>query len=286
MHIAEALAQARAAGVDRLDAQWLLGHHLRRDRAWLLAHDDELLPDALAADWQALVARRAGGEPLAYIAGEREFCGLRLRVSPAVLVPRPETEDMVRWALELLADTPSGPVLDLGTGSGAIALALKHARPALDVHASDASGDALAVASANSQALKLSITLHHGPWWQAVPGLRPALAVSNPPYVAPGDSHLAALRHEPLQALVPTGDAGAGLSDLHRLIDGAGDHLLPGAWLLLEHGHDQAEAVRERLLAAGFEAVSTRADLAGLPRCSAGRRPLAHTFELSRSSKA
>jgi release factor glutamine methyltransferase len=286
MHIAEALAQARAAGVDRLDAQWLLGHRLQRDRAWLLAHDDALLPHALATAWPALLARRAAGEPVAYIVGEREFCGLRLRVSPAVLVPRPETEDLVRWALELLAEAPTGPVLDLGTGSGAIALALKHRRPALEVHASDASNAALAVAGANAQALGLAIKLHHGPWWQAVPGLKMALAVSNPPYVAPGDDHLSALRHEPLQALVPAGDAGAGLADLQRLIDGAGAHLLPGGWLLLEHGHEQAEAVRERLLSTGFEAVATRTDLAGLPRCSAGRRPLAHTFELSRSSKA
>lgn len=286
MQIAEALALARAAGVDRLDAQWLLGHHLQRDRAWLLAHDDELLPDTLATAWPALLARRAAGEPLAYIVGEREFCGLRLQVSPAVLVPRPETEDLVRWALELLADAPAGPVLDLGTGSGAIALTLKHVRPALDVHASDDSGDALAVAQANARALGLALTWHAGPWWQAAPGLRCALAVSNPPYVAPGDSHLAALHYEPIQALVPAGDDGAGLSDLLRLIDGAEAHLLPGAWLLLEHGHDQADAVRKRLQAAGFEAVATRTDLAGLPRCSAGRRPLAHTFELSGSSKA
>jgi release factor glutamine methyltransferase len=276
LRIADALALARAAGVERLDAQWLLGHHLQRDRAWLLAHDDAPLPDALAASWPALLARRAGGEPLAYLLGEREFCGLRLAVSPAVLVPRPETEDLVRWALELLdadAALPAGPVLDLGTGSGAIALALKRARPALTVHASDASGDALAVARANAQRLGLPIHWHAGAWWQAVPGLQVALAVSNPPYVAPADPHLAALRHEPLQALVPAGDDGQGLADLHRLIDGAPDHLLAGGWLLLEHGHDQGVAVRTRLLEAGFADVSTRADLAGMPRCSAGRRP-------------
>lgn len=277
LRIADALAQARAAGVPRLDAQWLLGHHLRHSRAWLLAHDDTPLPAELAAAWHSLLARRAAGEPLAYLVGEREFCGLRLAVSPAVLVPRPETEDLVRWALELLATAPVGPVLDLGTGSGAIALAVKHAlesaRPTRDVHASDASADALAIADANARRLGLPLVLHQGPWWQAVPGLRVALAVSNPPYVAPGDAHLAALGHEPLQALVPAADAGTGLADLERLIDGAAPHLLPGAWLLLEHGHDQAEAVRRRLQRAGFEAVSTRADLAGLPRCSAGRWP-------------
>lgn len=276
MRIADALAQARAAGVDRLDAQWLLGHHLQQGRAWLLAHDDAPLPPALAAEWPQLLERRAAGEPLAYLVGEREFCGLRLAVSPAVLVPRPETEDLVRWALELIdagAVPAKGPVLDLGTGSGAIALALRHARPALEVHASDASADALAVARGNAQRLKLPVRFHQGEWWQAVPGLRVALAVSNPPYVAPGDPHLAALAHEPLQALVPTGDAGAGMADLERLIDDAPAHLLPGGWLLLEHGHDQGEAVRERLVRAGFSDVATRADLAGLPRCSAGRRP-------------
>ncbi len=276
MRIADALAQAREAGVDRLDAQWLLGHHLQQGRAWLLTHDDAPLPAALAAAWPALLARRAAGEPLAYLVGEREFCGLRLAVSPAVLVPRPETEDLVRWALELIdagAVPAAGPVLDLGTGSGAIALALKQARPLLTVHASDASPDALAVARHNAQRFELPVQFHPGEWWQAVPGLRVALAISNPPYVAPGDPHLAALGHEPLQALVPIADGGTGLADLKRLIDGAAPHLLPGGWLLLEHGHDQGEAVRERLAQAGFTEVATRSDLAGLPRCSAGRRP-------------
>ncbi len=284
LRIADALRQAREAGVERLDAQWLLGHHLGRDRAWLLAHDDEPLPVALSQAWAALLARRAAGEPLAYIVGEREFCGLRLAVSPAVLVPRPETEDLVRWALECLdadAALATGPLLDLGTGSGAIALALKHARPALAVHASDASAEALAVAQGNARRLGLAVQFHHGPWWRAVPGGPWGLAVSNPPYVAPGDPHLAALRHEPPQALVPAAADARGLADLHTLIDGALPRLRPGGWLLLEHGHDQGEAVRERLQRAGFTDIATRADLAGMPRCSAGRRPLAHTFQLS-----
>jgi release factor glutamine methyltransferase len=284
LRIADALRQAREAGVERLDAQWLLGHHLGRDRAWLLAHDDEPLPAALASAWPTLLARRATGEPLAYIVGEREFCGLRLAVSPAVLVPRPETEDLVRWALDCIdADTAlaAGPLLDLGTGSGAIALALKHARPALAVHASDASPDALAVARGNAQRLGLAVQFHHGPWWQPVPAGPWAVVVSNPPYVAPGDPHLATLKHEPLQALVPAAADARGLTDLHTLIDGTLARLRPGGWLLLEHGHDQAEAVRERLQGAGFCDVATRADLAGMPRCSAGRRPLAHTFQLS-----
>lgn len=276
LRIADALALARAAGVERLDAQWLLGHHLQRDRAWLLAHDDEPLPAALATAWPGLLARRRGGEPLAYLVGEREFCGLRLRVSPAVLVPRPETEELVRWALERMDADPSlaaGALLDLGTGSGAIALALKQARPALAVHASDTSAAALAVARGNAERLGLAVRFHLGPWWQAVPGLQLALAVANPPYVAPGDPHLAALRHEPLQALVPAADDGRGLADLHQIIDGAPAHLRPGGWLLLEHGHDQGDAVRARLRQAGFVDVATRNDLAGMPRCGAGRRP-------------
>jgi release factor glutamine methyltransferase len=278
--VAEALAAAQALGLARLDAQWLLGHHLQRDRAWLLAHDDAPLPESLAAAWPGLLARRAAGEPLAYIVGEREFCGLVLKVSPAVLVPRPETEELVRWARECLATAPAGPLLDLGTGSGAIALALKASYPARELHASDASEAALAIAAWNAERLALPLQLHRGAWWQAVAGQRFALVVSNPPYVAPGDAHLAALAHEPLQALVPAADLGTGLADLEQIIDGAAPQLLPGAWLLLEHGHDQAQAVQARLRQAGFEAVGTRADLAGLPRCSAGRWPLAHTFAL------
>lgn len=265
-----ALAQAQALGVARLDAQWLLGHLLQRPRSWLLAHDDTALPPAVAAAWPALLQRRADGEPLAYVVGEREFCGMALQVTPAVLVPRPETEGLVQWALERLADAPSAQVVDLGTGSGAVALALAQAAPGIAVTATDLSADALAVARGNARRLGLALAFAQGPWWTAVPARRFGLAVSNPPYVAEGDPHLGALRHEPPLALT---SGPQGLDALSALIDGAAGHLLPGAWLLLEHGHDQAEALRARLARAGFEATETRTDLAGLPRLTGARRP-------------
>ena len=153
MRIHEALMQAHAAGVARLDAQWLLCHLLTCPRTWLLAHDDDTLPAAALLAWPALLARRAGGEPLAYVIGEREFCGLALQVTPAVLVPRPETEVLVHWALECLPAAPAPRVIDLGTGSGAIALALLKARPDIDMLATDASASAIAVAQANARRL-------------------------------------------------------------------------------------------------------------------------------------
>lgn len=263
--VREAFDQARAAGVARLDAQLLLGQLLGRPREWLLAHDDTVLPEPAASFWPGLLARRAGGEPLAYVTGEREFCGLRLEVTPAVLVPRPETEVLVEWALELLPSAPSSEVVDLGTGSGAVALALKAARPAIRMTASDASAAALAVARGNARRLALDVEFLHGDWWAPLAGRRFGLALSNPPYIAGADPHLAALGHEPRQALTPEGD---GLAALRVLIEGAPLHLLPGAWLLLEHGHDQGDAVRRQLGERGFQRAQTRADLAGLPRCS------------------
>lgn len=263
--MADALARAREAGVARLDAQLLLGHHLRRDRAWLLAHDDAPLGDVQAA-FEAALARRAAGVPLAYLVGEREFRGLPLAVSPAVLVPRPETEGLVEWALELAA--PEATVVDLGTGSGAIALAFAQARPRARVAATDASADALAVARGNAQRLGLAVEFLHGDWWQPLAGRRFDLVLSNPPYIAGDDPHLAALAHEPRAALTPEGD---GLAALRTIVAGAPAHLAPGGWLLLEHGFEQAPAVQALLAAAGFGALATRLDLAGLPRCTGGR---------------
>ncbi len=272
--VAQALAHARAIGVDRLDAQLLLAHCLGRARAWLLAHDDAPLAGARREGVAALLARRAAGEPLAYLVGEREFHGLMLCVTQDVLVPRPDTETLVDWALELLAGFATPCAVDLGTGSGAIALALKHAAPNAHIHASEASPAALAVARGNGERLALAVTWHQGDWWQALPadaGLRFDLALANPPYIARGDPHLVALRHEPHQALVPQGDRGDGLADIERIVDGAASRLNPAGWLLLEHGCDQAGAVRERLRRAGFEALATRTDLAGQPRVSGGR---------------
>jgi release factor glutamine methyltransferase len=270
IRIRDALAQAAAAGVDRLDAQLLLGHLLHQPRSWLLAHDGDVLDEPTAADWSARLARRAAGEPLAYVLGEWIFRGLTLRVSPAVLVPRPETEVLVDWALECLAQAPSLDVVDLGTGSGAIALAIAQAQPSAQVLATDTSPDALAVAHHNTLAHALPVQFAQGDWWAAVPGRQFGLAVSNPPYIAPGDPHLIALSHEPALALTAPGQ---GLDALRQIVAGAPTHLLPGAWLLLEHGHDQAAAVVVMLNGHGFEAAQTRADLAGLPRCSGARWP-------------
>ena len=270
--VAAALSAARGLGLDRLDAQLLLAHQLGRDRAWLLAHDsDALAPDVLAR-FEADVRRRAGGVPLAYLTGTREFHGLRLQVSPAVLDPRPDTETLVDWALELLArtDDERPAVVDLGTGSGAVALAIAHRCPAARVTATDLSPEALAIAAANARRLGLAIEFAAGSWWSAVAGRQFAMAVSNPPYIAGDDPHLAALRHEPLLALTPGGD---GLEAIRTIVAGAPQALLPGAWLLIEHGWDQAEAVRALLHSAGFDAVQSRHDLGGHARCSGGRLP-------------
>jgi release factor glutamine methyltransferase len=285
--VAQCLAWAQALGLERLDAHWLLAHHLQRPRAWLLAHGEHPVAGTAAAAFCADARRRADGVPLAYLTGWREFHGLRLAVGPAVLDPRPDTETLVDWALALLgagpgdataeaalASVPRPRVLDLGTGSGAVALALAAACPRARVHASDASAPALAQARANAQALGLSLHWLQGPWWRPVAdaGLQPLdLVVSNPPYLAADDPHLPALRHEPRSALVPVD--GHALSDLQAIIGGAGAHLAPGGWLLLEHGHDQADAVAALLQGAGFVSVQHRLDLAGHRRCTGGRWP-------------
>jgi release factor glutamine methyltransferase len=272
--VASALAEAQSRGLDRLDAQLLLGHLLGRSRAWLVAHGDDPLSADTAHAYGALCARRAEGEPLAYLVGEREFHGLALQVSPAVLVPRPDTETLVDWALDLLAGelAPRQPaaVADLGTGSGAIALAVKHRCPAARVDAIDLSEAALAVARANAQRLGLAVDFHCGSWWGPLVGRRFDLILSNPPYIAAGDPHLAALRHEPALALSPGGD---GLDAIRHIAAGALAHLQPGGWLLLEHGWDQAAPVAALLAEAGLEGVTNRADLAGHLRCTGGRRP-------------
>lgn len=272
---AQALTAARTLGLERLDAQLLLLHALGKpgtDRAWLLTHDTAPLPAEAARCFRELSLRRAAGEPLAYLVGSKEFFGLELQVDRRVLVPRPDTETLVEWALQQLAQAhmpASARVLDLGTGSGAIALALKKTRPALDVTAVDASSEALAVAGANAQRHQLPVHFIQSNWFENVNGPF-HLMVSNPPYVADADPHLPALRHEPLQALTAGKD---GLSDLRRIIEQAPAYLQPQGWLLLEHGYDQAQAVRELLEQRGFAEVQSRADLAGIPRCSGGRWP-------------
>lgn len=268
MNIAQALAAASALGLERLDGQLLLLHALGRaqsDRAWLLAHDADPLADDARLAFMAACERRAGGEPLAYIVGHKEFFGLDLHVDARVLVPRPDTETLVEWALEIVGDEPR--VIDLGTGSGAIALAIKKHRPGATAEAVDASEDALEVARANARRLGLEVEFHQASW---LAGTSHAydLIVGNPPYVAQGDPHLAGLKHEPVQALESGPD---GLRDIRAIVAQAPQRLRPGGWLLLEHGWDQAPAVRGLLEAAGFRAVASRRDLAGIERCSGGR---------------
>ncbi len=269
--IAQALAAARAQGLDRLDAQWLLGHVLGQTSAWLISHDEQPLAAADAHTYAALCRRRTDGEPLAYLVGQAGFHGLTLQVTPDVLVPRPDTETLVDWALDLLPTLPTPPqVADLGTGSGAIALAVAHRHPAAQVTATDLSPAALAVAQANARRLGLAPQWAEGAWWQALPaGARFHLVLSNPPYIAGADPHLPALRHEPQLALTPGGD---GLDALRQIIAGAPAHLHPGGWLLLEHGWDQADAVAALLAEAGFGSIGHRLDLGGHARCTGGRR--------------
>lgn len=271
MTIDQALSAARALGLDRLDAQLLLLHVLGRnppDRAWLLAHDGDSLAATHQAHYQQACARRAAGEPLAYIVGRKEFFGLEFQVDERVLVPRPETETLVEWVLELSRGVPAPRIVDLGTGSGAIALAIKHGRVDAVVEAVDASDDALAVAAANAQALSLDVAFRLSCWLSGTTA-HYDLIVANPPYVADGDPHLTALRHEPRSALAAGPE---GLDDLRAIVAQAPARLMPGGWLLLEHGWDQAAAVRALLVSAGFAGVHSRRDLAGIERCSGGQR--------------
>ena len=269
--VAEALRHAAAMGLDRLDAHWLLSELLAQSRTWLLTHDDHRLTEHQAGAWSDGLARRAQGEPLAYVLGHKEFFGLDLVVSPAVLVPRPDTELLVEWAIETLQASSRPPqqsrVLDLGTGSGAIALAIKHRCPAAQVSAVDASPEALAIARSNGQRLGLEVNWAPSHWWSALAGQRFDLVVSNPPYIREGDPHLAALGHEPQMALTAGPD---GLADLRTIIGHAHHHLALGGSLLLEHGHDQSTAVQDLLARAGYSDISGRHDLAGHLRCAGG----------------
>ncbi|WP_067065607.1 peptide chain release factor N(5)-glutamine methyltransferase [Roseateles chitosanitabidus] len=262
---------AVAAGLSRQEAQYLLQALLNVSRAWLISHDGDPLDEATTDRFRHWLDRRLDEVPLAYLVGEKEFFGLMLRVTPETLIPRPDTELLVQWALERL-DGPRAPrVVDLGTGTGAIALAIKSGRGDADVRMVDASPGALAVALENAGRLGLAVDGHLGSWFEPLAG-QPLfdLIVSNPPYVAGDDHHLDALRHEPRMALTPEGD---GLDDLRHLVRAAPDWLRPGGWLLLEHGWDQAEAVMALLRARGFVDVENRRDLGGQPRASGGRWP-------------
>ena len=272
--VAQAAAWAQTLGLPRLDAQVLLLHALGRaphDRAWLLAHGDDTLDATAQATFETNAQRRLNTEPVAYITGQKEFFGLTLHVDHRVLDPRADTETLVEWAMSCLADTSSPEVVDLGTGSGAIALAIKHTRPDAQVSAVDASADALTVASANAERLALPVDFHHGFWLTPLNGRTFDAIVSNPPYVASDDEHLAALKHEPYSALASGAD---GLDDIRVIVREAAQHLKPNGWLLLEHGYDQAHAVQTLLGNQGFVNVQSRPDLAGILRCSGGQWPI------------
>lgn len=254
--------------LDPLENRILLCQALRLPRVALITQAERALTSEEAGTLAGLVQRRLDGEPIAYIVGEREFFGLPFRVGPAVLIPRPDTELIVELALARLA--PRARLLDMGTGSGAIAVALAHTRPDATVTALDLSADALDIAQANAAANGARVRFLRSDWYAALGEERFDLIASNPPYIASGDRHLSEgdLRFEPTGALTDHAD---GLSALRIIIDGASAHLEPGGWLLLEHGYDQAEAVRALLAARGFSEVQSWRDLAGIERVSGGR---------------
>ena len=261
--------------LEALENRILLCHVLGLSRVGLITGSERLLTEEEAARLSALVERRLDGEPIAYIVGQREFFGLPFQVSPAVLIPRPDTELIVELALERLAPlasmTPPARLLDMGTGSGAIAVAVAHTRPDALVTALDVSAAALDVARANAGSNGASVRFVRSDWFTALDNELFDLVVSNPPYIAAGDAHLVQgdLRFEPPGALSDHAD---GLSALRTIITGAAAHLVADGWLLLEHGYDQAEAVRALLLDAGYREVQSWRDLGGIERVSGGRR--------------
>lgn len=246
---------------------------LQVQRVYLFAHPERNLTDAEFARYNRFLQRRLTGEPIAYILGEREFFGLNLKVTPATLIPRPDTELLVELAVPRIPKQTGCKVLDMGTGSGAIALAIAQACPQAEVVACDASLAALAVAQENALALGINnVSFVYSDWFAALGAQQYTLIVSNPPYIAVDDMHLVQgdVRFEPVSALISGSD---GLDDIRHIIHQAPSHLLPGGWLLLEHGYDQAMRVRSLLAAANFEAVFSACDLAGIERVTGGRKP-------------
>jgi release factor glutamine methyltransferase len=259
------------SGLPPLEARMLLERVLEKSHAWLIAHADEAPRVDAAQAFSALAGLRRQGEPIAYILGVREFYGIELQVTPAVLIPRPETELLVDLALERIPESEAFRVLDLGTGSGAIAVALAKQRPQARLTAVDIDYAALSVARANASRHSASVRFFCGDWFGALSGETFDLIVSNPPYVAAGDAHLAIgdVRFEPKRALIGGAD---GLDCIRAIITGAGVHLQPGGRLLLEHGHDHAERCRELLAEQGYLQVKSTPDLAGIERVTAGNR--------------
>lgn len=252
------------------EARALLAHQLGVTRESLIARPEQRIARGDAQSFMQLVERRWLGEPLAYLLGEKEFFGRMFAVSPAVLIPRPETEMLVEVALRLVA-RPDAHVLDLGTGSGCIGITLALERAGWRVAATDLSAEALVVARRNASRWQAgNITFYQGSWFDAIGALRFDIVVANPPYVATGDPHLDALRFEPTAALVADGD---GLGCLQAIISGAPAHLVAGGYLALEHGHNQGLTVRSVLSANGWRNIQTDADLAGLERVTYARAP-------------
>lgn len=257
--------------IDRLDAEALLCHLLQRDRSYLRAWPERELEAELLNQFNTLVQRRQQGEPLAYLIGWREFWSLKLKVTPATLIPRPETELLVEQALQRIPLDATWHIADLGTGTGAIALAIASERPTCRITATDFSQEALAVAQENATQLGITnIEFRHGSWCEALGDERFEMIASNPPYIDERDDHLQrdGLPFEPKTALTPGGD---GLSALKTIITEAKRHLTAPGWLLLEHGYDQGATVRDLLIAAGYDEVATLRDLGGQERLSLGR---------------
>ena len=277
----DALLAAARTRVERPDAELLLAHVLGKSRSWLFAHGDDLIDPGAAGRFEQQLLRCEQGEPVAYITGRRGFWTFELAVTPDTLVPRPETELLVELALQRLpADRPLR-IADLGTGSGAIALALAHERPLAQVVATDASVAALVVARGNALDLRLAnVEFRHGDWYAPLAGERFDLLASNPPYIAAGDPHLHDLRFEPDGALTSGVD---GLDAIRVIVRDAPLHLVPGGWLLLEHGFDQGAAVRALLQAADMVEVATEGDLEGRDRVTLGRMP--ECLSISRSAE-
>lgn len=275
------LAQSRLEDTAQLDtadakieAQLLLQSLLNVNRAWLIAHGNEMLPSDMQTKFDALLTRRLSGEPIAYILGNREFYGLSLNVTPDTLIPRPDTEILVETALAKIPADKSAQVLDLGTGTGAIALAIGHQRPQVDITAADASPAALQVAINNGQQLALhNVKFVHSNWFSALEHKRFDVIVSNPPYIEQNDTHLTQgdLRFEPMSALASGID---GLDDIRQIVADSLAHLKPQGWLMLEHGYNQADAVAELMANAGLVDIATFKDFGGNDRVTIGKNPL------------
>ena len=274
MNIRELVASLATPSLPRAEVRMLVSNVLQRNSAWLVAHDDETPSPEEQRRVEALAARRAAGEPMAYLLGGREFFGRTFRCTPAALIPRPETEHLVEHVLTLVETATEYAIMDVGTGTGCIAITLAIERPNAQITALDVSADALELARENAaNLLATNVKFTESDWFSAVPtDEKFDFIVSNPPYIVPGDAHLSQgdLRFEPTIALADTID---GLESYRQLARGATAHLKVGGWLVVEHGYDQGESVPALLNAFGFTELCTHCDLAGHPRVTAARKP-------------